>query len=159
MTATPLTAGHALGAVGEVEPTEFDPDAICARSTSRICPEAERARCYRETRRPDGSMLREYQIFAVDREIEIAPGLFFPAWTYNGQVPGPTIRATEGDRVRVTSRTRARTRTRCTSTAGIRRRWMARCRISRCMPGGDVRRTSSTPIRLALHLYHCHAVP
>jgi manganese oxidase len=25
----------------------------------------------------------------------------FPAWTYNGRVPGPTIRATEGDRVRI----------------------------------------------------------
>ena len=49
----------------------------------------------------DGSLLREYDIVATDREIEIAPGLFFPAWTYNGQVPGPTIRATEGDRVRV----------------------------------------------------------
>ena len=30
------------------------------------------------------------------------PGIFFPAWTFNGQVPGPTMRATEGDRVRVT---------------------------------------------------------
>jgi FtsP/CotA-like multicopper oxidase with cupredoxin domain len=28
--------------------------------------------------------------------------VFFPAWTFNGQVPGPTIRATEGDRIRVT---------------------------------------------------------
>ena len=28
--------------------------------------------------------------------------MFFPAWTFNGQVPGPTMRATEGDRVRVT---------------------------------------------------------
>jgi manganese oxidase len=25
----------------------------------------------------------------------------YPAWTYNGQVPGPTLRATEGDRLRV----------------------------------------------------------
>jgi FtsP/CotA-like multicopper oxidase with cupredoxin domain len=27
--------------------------------------------------------------------------LFFPAWTYNGRVPGPTIRVTEGDRIRI----------------------------------------------------------
>jgi FtsP/CotA-like multicopper oxidase with cupredoxin domain len=51
--------------------------------------------------RPDGSLLREYEMYGVDREIEIAPGLFYPAWTYNGEVPGPTIRATEGDRIRV----------------------------------------------------------
>jgi manganese oxidase len=27
--------------------------------------------------------------------------VMYPAWAYNGQVPGPTLRATEGDRVRV----------------------------------------------------------
>jgi FtsP/CotA-like multicopper oxidase with cupredoxin domain len=45
--------------------------------------------------------VREYELFAQDKEIEIAPGLFFPAWTYNGRVPGPILRCTEGDRVRV----------------------------------------------------------
>ena len=49
----------------------------------------------------DGSVLREWEIVALDREIEIAPGIFFPAWTYNGQVPGPTLRANEGDQLRV----------------------------------------------------------
>lgn len=50
---------------------------------------------------PDGRTLREYDFFAVEKEIEIAPGIFFPAWTYNGRVPGPTIRCTEGDLIRV----------------------------------------------------------
>lgn len=50
---------------------------------------------------PNGRTLREYDFFAVEKEIEIAPGVFYPAWTYNGRVPGPTIRATEGDRIRV----------------------------------------------------------
>ncbi len=50
---------------------------------------------------PDGRTLREYEIVAFDNEIEIAPGLFFPAWTYNGTVPGPNIRCTEGDLVRI----------------------------------------------------------
>lgn len=49
-----------------------------------------------------GQTLREYNIIGVDKEIEIAPGIFFPAWTFNGRIPGPTIRATEGDRLRVT---------------------------------------------------------
>jgi FtsP/CotA-like multicopper oxidase with cupredoxin domain len=48
-----------------------------------------------------GRTVREYQFVAVDKEIEVAPGVFFPAWTYNGRVPGPTIRCREGDRVRV----------------------------------------------------------
>jgi FtsP/CotA-like multicopper oxidase with cupredoxin domain len=45
--------------------------------------------------------VREYTVTAVDRELEIAPGVFFPAWTYDGTVPGPVLRATEGDRLRV----------------------------------------------------------
>ena len=45
--------------------------------------------------------VREYTLRATDREIEIAPDVFFPAWTYNGTVPGPVIRATEDDLLRV----------------------------------------------------------
>jgi FtsP/CotA-like multicopper oxidase with cupredoxin domain len=48
-----------------------------------------------------GQTLREFTLTAIDKEIEIAPGIYFPAWTYNGRVPGPTVRVTEGDRVRV----------------------------------------------------------
>ncbi|MBA2359309.1 MAG: multicopper oxidase domain-containing protein [Actinobacteria bacterium] len=45
--------------------------------------------------------LREYDVVAVDRELEVASGVTFAAWTYNGTVPGPVIRATEDDRLRV----------------------------------------------------------
>jgi FtsP/CotA-like multicopper oxidase with cupredoxin domain len=54
------------------------------------------------SRDSSGRTVREYEFVAIDKEIEVAPGVFFPAWTYNGRVPGPTIRATEGDRIRVT---------------------------------------------------------
>lgn len=50
---------------------------------------------------PDGQLLHEYKIHTIRKEIAIAPGIRFPAWTYNGRVPGPTIRVREGDRVRV----------------------------------------------------------
>ncbi|HMB21963.1 MAG TPA: multicopper oxidase domain-containing protein, partial [Anaerolineales bacterium] len=50
---------------------------------------------------PNGQTLREYKIIALNKNIEVIPGIEFPAWTYNGRVPGPTIRATEGDRIRV----------------------------------------------------------
>jgi len=50
---------------------------------------------------PNGQTLREYFITAVDKEIEIAPGVKFSAWTYDGRVPGPSIRCVEGDRVRI----------------------------------------------------------
>lgn len=50
---------------------------------------------------PDGQTLRQYNIYAADQEIEIAPGLFFPAWTFNNRVPGPSLRCTEGDQIQI----------------------------------------------------------
>jgi FtsP/CotA-like multicopper oxidase with cupredoxin domain len=50
----------------------------------------------------DGSTLREFTIIAEDDQImEVSPGVFYNVWTFNGTVPGPTIRATEGDLVRI----------------------------------------------------------
>lgn len=34
-------------------------------------------------------------------EWEVEPGKFYEAWSYNGVVPGPEIRVTEGDKVRI----------------------------------------------------------
>jgi manganese oxidase len=45
----------------------------------------------------DGKPIREYNISSGDMEMEIAPGIFFPAWAFNARVPGPTIRCAEGD--------------------------------------------------------------
>ncbi len=45
--------------------------------------------------------VREYTLTAIDKEIEVALGVRFAAWTYNGTVPGPVIRATEDDLLRV----------------------------------------------------------
>ncbi len=49
----------------------------------------------------DGRRVREWTIRAIDKEIEIAPGVFFAAWTYNGRVPGPTLRCVEGEALRI----------------------------------------------------------
>lgn len=40
---------------------------------------------------------QEFKLVAQQREIEIIQGVKFPAWTYNGTVPGPILRVTEGD--------------------------------------------------------------
>lgn len=40
-----------------------------------------------------------YTLLAQDTTVEIAPGVRVDAWTYNGTIPGPTLTATEGDRV------------------------------------------------------------
>ena len=50
---------------------------------------------------PTGQTLREYKIVSLNKNIEVIPGIEFPAWTFNGRIPGPTLRATEGDRIRI----------------------------------------------------------
>jgi len=50
---------------------------------------------------PSGQTLRTYTLIARNQPVEIVPGVEFPAWTYNGRIPGPTIRVRQGDRVRV----------------------------------------------------------
>lgn len=89
-TSSPHTGG--MTTVGEVDHAKngFDPHEMLTQwNTGKV------------SIRSDGQRLREYGIEAIEREIEVAPGVFYPAWTYNGQVPGPTIRATEGDRIRI----------------------------------------------------------
>jgi FtsP/CotA-like multicopper oxidase with cupredoxin domain len=81
---------HDMVTVGELQSGSFDPTAYLQNfDTGKV------------STLPNGQTLREYELLAADREIEVAAGVFYPAWTYNGTVPGPTIRCTEGDRVRI----------------------------------------------------------
>jgi manganese oxidase len=58
---------------------------------------------------PNGSTLpwvmkdgvKEYHLIAEPVDREFAPGMKVKAWGYNGQTPGPTIEAVEGDKVRI----------------------------------------------------------
>ncbi len=43
----------------------------------------------------------DVEIAVTEERIEVANGLVYDAWTYNGSVPGPTLRATEGDTLRI----------------------------------------------------------
>jgi FtsP/CotA-like multicopper oxidase with cupredoxin domain len=88
----PIDPHSGFGAVGQVdnEANGFDPSEMLYDWD------------YGEVSTLDnGQTLREYTFVAVDKEIEIAPGVFFPAWVYNGRVPGPSIRCVEGDRIRL----------------------------------------------------------
>ena len=112
------------------------------------------------SRLPDGRTLREYQIVAADKEIEIAPGVVFPAWTYNGQVPGPTLRCTEGDRVRVQF-TNAGTHPHTIHFHGIHSASMdGVAGIGRgAVEPGENFTYEFDAYPYGCHLYHCHAIP
>jgi len=45
--------------------------------------------------------VKVFHLVAEQVKREIAPGMVINAWGYNGQTPGPTIEAVEGDRVRI----------------------------------------------------------
>ncbi|MFY9235266.1 MAG: multicopper oxidase domain-containing protein [Fimbriimonadaceae bacterium] len=53
------------------------------------------------TKLPDGRTLREYVLVASEHDVMVSPGISFPAWTFNKSLPGPTIRCTEGDLLRI----------------------------------------------------------
>jgi FtsP/CotA-like multicopper oxidase with cupredoxin domain len=149
---------HAMGTVGRVPTDVFSPTAYLRAWNFSDLPADERARFYRETPRPDGTLLREYELFGVDREIEIAPGIFFPAWTYNGQVPGPTIRATEGDRVKVTFRNLG-THPHTMHFHGWHPPEMDGALPTQEVQPGDTFVYEFDAEPFGLHLYHCHTVP
>jgi len=107
-----------------------------------------------------GRTLREFTIIASEREIEIAPGVFFPAWVFNGTVPGPTLRAREGDLMRVRL-INASTHPHTLHFHGFHKAEMDG------VPGigrGDVLPGESFTYEFeaspfGLHLYHCHSLP
>ena len=142
-------AGH-RGTVGRVDPrvNGFDPQEILR--------DYDRGKVVRE----GGRTVREFELVAEDREIEVAPGVKFAAWTYNGRVPGPTLRATEGERVRVRF-VNGSNHPHTIHFHGIHKD------LSDGIPGvgvGNIEPGGSTVYEFeafpfGLHLYHCHSTP
>jgi FtsP/CotA-like multicopper oxidase with cupredoxin domain len=112
------------------------------------------------TRLASGRVLREWELVASEKEIEVAPGVAFAAWTYNGRVPGPALRAREGERLRI----RFRNATHHPHTIhfhGIHPADMDGVPAQGAglvAPGGTtVYEFDAEPF--GLHLYHCHVGP
>jgi FtsP/CotA-like multicopper oxidase with cupredoxin domain len=49
----------------------------------------------------NGNKIREFNLFAYPNLIEVTSRVKFPAWTFNGIVPGPTLRCVEGEIIRI----------------------------------------------------------
>jgi FtsP/CotA-like multicopper oxidase with cupredoxin domain len=149
---TPSAAHEAHGnmiAVGDVDNVRngFDPAAMLTDwDTGTV------------SQLPDGRTLRTYEVIGQDKEIEIIPGVLFPAWTYNGRVPGPTLRATEGDRLRIVFRNHG-SHPHSMHFHGIHSARMDGIPGAGVVdPGGEyVYEFDALPF--GCHLYHCHALP
>ena len=100
--------------------------------------------------------VREYTLTATDEDLEVAQGVTFPAWTYNGTAPGPVIRATEDDLLRVHF-VNAGSHPHTIHFHGIHPADMDGV-FEIVETGGSF--TYEFPARpYGMHLYHCHAAP
>lgn len=110
----------------------------------------------RVSRLPDGRTLREYNVIVSVKSVEVLPGIKYEAWTYNGRVPGPTFRATEGDRIRITF-ANGTFHPHTMHFHGIHPGNMDG--VFETVPTGGkfVYEFDAEPF--GLHLYHCHAFP
>ena len=109
---------------------------------------------------PDGRTLREWTIAAAEMDVQLAPGVNFTAWAYNGRIPGPTLRAKEGERLRISFFNGGR-HPHTMHFHGIHR---AAADGVLGLGAGQVAPGQSTvyefdALPFGLHLYHCHVRP
>ena len=152
------------GTVGEVDhdANEFDPHEILTDFD------------YGTVTEEDGQVIRTWQIVAIDKEFEIAPGVFFPGWVYGsatsaasqrlgkvvGQCPGPTMRCVEGELLRIEF-VNGSIHPHTIHFHGIHSAFMD------AIPGvgrgyinpGESFTYEFTARPFGCHLYHCHALP
>lgn len=84
----PLPIGHDAGPYGGdfAPPHHLEADALDALT---VPPAAS------------STTVRELEMTVTEQRIEVASGLVYDAWVYNGTAPGPIIRATEGELLRI----------------------------------------------------------
>lgn len=104
--------------------------------------------------RPAGAV-RDFEIVVEERLIEIANDVDFEAWTYNGTVPAPIIRATEGDTVRIHFKNNTGNAHNLHFHGAHRPEedgWEP-------IPGGSEATYTIEAGPVGVHPYHCHTVP
>ena len=56
---------------------------------------------------PEGSRVHDVRLDVAVRNVAVAPGLRYDAWTFGGELPGPVLHVREGDRIRFTMANRS----------------------------------------------------
>ncbi|MCR6634740.1 multicopper oxidase domain-containing protein [Devosia sp.] len=135
--------------VGSVDPQRngFDPSTMLTDWDFGTLSEGE-----------DGRPLRTFEVEAIDKEIEIAPGVMFPAWTFNGRVPGPALRAKEGERLRIIFRNYG-SHPHSMHFHGIHSWRMDGVPGAGLINPGEEFIYEFDAKPFGCHLYHCHALP
>jgi FtsP/CotA-like multicopper oxidase with cupredoxin domain len=85
-----------------IPPLHLNPAAQDRIKTSGLDPMAVlRDFDYGKVSQEDGRTVREFHLTAQTKTIKLDATTEFIAWNVNNRVPGPTLRATAGDRVRI----------------------------------------------------------
>ena len=105
--------------------------------------------------------VQEFTLVAEEHDIEIADGLEFPAWTFtqpghDPAVPGPVLRVTEGDRVRITLKNHS-SQPHSLHTHGIHP--SSQDGVLDMVDPGDEFTYEFTAGPAGVQPYHCHAMP
>ncbi|MEO8032606.1 MAG: multicopper oxidase domain-containing protein [Gemmatimonadota bacterium] len=98
---------------------------------------------------------RRFELTALEMPVEVARGRTFQAWSYNGTVPGPILRATEGDQLAVhyTNKGSHPHNVHFHGTHDVNQDGWEPVPV-----GGEVTyRFTAEPF--GVHPYHCHALP
>jgi len=94
-------------------------------------------------------------ITVEDRVLEIAPGVRYAAWTFNGHVPGPVIHARQGQRVEVMFRNHGT----MPHSLDFHSARIAPDKAYRDVAPGRSLRISFVAERPGVYLYHCVTAP
>jgi len=95
------------------------------------------------------------KIAVEDRTIEIAPGVRYAAWTFNGHVPGPIIHVRQGQRLDVTFTNHGS----MPHSLDFHSARVAASAAFKDVPPGHTLRFSFVAERPGVYLYHCVTAP
>ncbi len=98
---------------------------------------------------------RDYDLSVTSRQIAVAHDTVVDAWAYDGSVPGPILRATEGDRLRI----RMANLTAHAHNVHLHGRHDPAMDGWEPIPAGEEFTYELTAAPFGLHPYHCHTAP
>jgi nitrite reductase (NO-forming) len=94
-------------------------------------------------------------LIAREVELEVAPGVTQKRWTFNGQVPGPTLRGRVGDTFEVTLVNDGS----MGHSIDFHAAAFAPDAVTRTIPPGESLRLRFTAARAGIWMYHCSSMP
>lgn len=110
---------------------------------------------YGTIKRENGRTIREFRIVATNSPLQLNSAVSFNSWNFNDRVPGPTLRATEGDRMRVVFLNQGG------HSHSLHFHGIHRAEVDGVRP---IRHGTATIYEFdaepfGVHLYHCHTEP